>query len=190
MVAPVHDKKALRTFCKERRLSLTPKERQMANAAICAEIARHPAFYGADLILGFFPVRGEVDLTPLYRQVLSCGIPLAFPRCEGKNMTFHTVARLEDLRVDRFDIPAPRAVAPLAEISAKTLCLMPGLAAGKNGARLGYGGGFYDRFLATFKGITLFPVYECLLFDTLPTEDFDIPVTHIITEKGEVPRHA
>ena len=92
------------------------------------------------------------------------------------------------LTPDRFAIPSPRAEAPEVSVTAHTLCLAPGLAAGRDGTRLGYGGGFYDRFLPRFTGKLLFPLYARLVFDTLPHEahDFLIDPTRMITEKGAI----
>ena len=187
MFSITEQKKALRASCKALRLAIPSDEKAAANAAILRTVAAHSAFLRADLILCFFPVRGEVDLTPIVEIAKQRGIRVAFPRCEGTEMHFHLVSGLDELTLDRFGIPAPRADAPIAVSSEKTLCLLPGLAAGRDGTRLGYGGGFYDRFLDTFKGITLFPIYERLLFPTLPTEPTDKTVTHLVTEKGEIP---
>lgn len=183
-------KKQLRQDCLARRLSLSPTEKQAADETLCRAIEALPLFQNADLILCFSPVRGEPDLSRLFAAAKERGIPVAYPRCESTDMTFHTVDTLQELRPDRFGIPAPTAAAPLARCTAATLCLMPGLAAGRDGTRLGYGGGFYDRFLDTFPGICVFPVYECLLFSTLPTEKTDHRVTHIVTEKGELKHRA
>ena len=182
-------KKELRTSCKALRLSIPAEEKALADTAILRTVVTHSAFLDADLILCFFPVRGEVDLTPIAAVAKKRGACVAFPRCEGKEMHFHLVNDLGELTLDRFGIPAPSADAPIARCTQKTLCLLPGLAAGRDGTRLGYGGGFYDRFLATFKGVTLFPVYERLLFPTLPTESTDKTVTYLVTEKGEIPLH-
>ena len=189
MSTVLQEKKALRATCKELRLSIPSDEKAAADAAILYTVTAHSAFLDADLILCFFPVRGEVDLTPIAEIAKSHGISVAFPRCEGDEMRFHTVTDLKELILDRFGIPAPRADAPIAIPTARTLCLLPGLAAGRDGTRLGYGGGFYDRFLATFEGVTLFPIYERLLFPTLPTEATDKTVTYLVTEKGEIPLH-
>lgn len=180
-------KKALRADCMARRAALAPTERMAADAALSRIVAAHPAFLSADLLLLFSPVRGEPDLHLLWERAQTAGIPVAFPRCEGETMTFHIVSRPDDLPAGRFGIPAPSAEAPLAQCSKSTLCILPGLAAGRDGTRLGYGGGFYDRFLATFEGVTLFPIYHCLLLPTIPTEPTDRPVTYLVTEKGEIP---
>ena len=169
----------------KRRASISEAERREASEAICRAIAALPSFLNADLILAFSPVRGEVDLSPLYDIASSKGIPLAFPRCVGKEMTFH-VSSPCDLTPDRFGIPAPKKGAPVAHASERTLCLLPGLAATEKGERLGYGGGFYDRFLVTFRGITVFPVYRCLLLSAIPTEPTDLRATHVITEEGVI----
>lgn len=187
MSTVLQEKKALRASCKELRLSIPFEEKAAADTAILHTVTAHSAFLDADLILCFFPVRGEVDLTPIVEIAKQRGISVAFPRCEGTEMCFHLVSSLDELTLDRFGIPAPRADAPVAFPTDKSLCILPGLAAGRDGSRLGYGGGFYDRFLATFGGITLFPIYDRLLFSTLPTEPTDKTVDHIITEKGEIP---
>lgn len=189
MPTALEEKKALRASCKALRLSIPTDEKALADAAILHTVTAHSAFLDADLILCFSPVRGEVDLTPIVEIAQKRGISVAFPRCEGNEMRFHLVNSTEELTLDRFGIPAPRADAPIAVCANKSLCLLPGLAAGRDGTRLGYGGGFYDRFLETFKGVTLFPIYERLLFPTLPTESTDKTVTYLVTEKGEIPLH-
>ena len=178
-------KRALRARCLAARTALSTDEKARLDAALCRAITAHAAFSAADLLLLFSPVRGEPDLTSLAQFAAARGIPVAFPRTEGSDMTFR-IARPDELRErDRFGIPVPSSDAPLALPTRRTLCLLPGLAAGKDGTRLGYGGGFYDRFLATFAGITLFPIYDFLVFPTLPAEDFDFRVAGLITEKGE-----
>ncbi|MBR7181513.1 MAG: 5-formyltetrahydrofolate cyclo-ligase [Clostridia bacterium] len=178
------EKKALRKECLARRMAMPTAVKQDADAALCRTIAESDAFRTADLLLLFLPMRGEPDLTPLAALAKARGVAVAYPRCTDGEMTFH----LDDGRAftpDRFGIAAPPPDAPEALPSEKTLCLLPGLAAGRDRTRLGYGGGFYDRYLATFPGKTLFPVYDALLFDTLPTEATDCTVDMIVTEKGE-----
>ena len=182
----LEQKKQLRRSCLARRQALLAAEREEADGALCHAVLTHPAFARADLILAFFPVQGEPNLLPVVEEAKKRGIPVAFPRCEGKEMRFFIVEDPHAMPTDRFHIPAPSPNAPEAVCSASTLCLMPGLAATQSGKRLGYGGGFYDRFLDTFPGFCLFPIYTCLLLPDLPTEATDHRADAIVTEKGEL----
>lgn len=180
----LEEKKALRRICAATRSGIPAPEKGAADAALCRTVLSLSVFAQADLLLLFTPVRDEPDLLPLFKKARQKGIPVAFPRCEGTQMTFHIVESPTAMSPDRFGIPAPSQADPIPVITPHTLCILPGLAAGKDGTRLGYGGGFYDRFLDTFAGITVFPVYEKLLFPTLPTEPTDHRVAYIVTEKG------
>ncbi len=187
MLGIIEKKRAMREQALRLRRALSPEHRLAASHAICCTVAAHPAFLEADLILSFFAVRGEVDLSALLSVAHQRQIPVAYPVCVGKELIFRIIKSEDNLLPDAFGIPAPRPDLPLAHPTERTLCLLPGLAAGRDGTRLGYGGGFYDRFLDTFEGITLFPIYEELVFDTLPQEPTDRPVDIILTEKGEIP---
>jgi 5-formyltetrahydrofolate cyclo-ligase len=137
------------------------------------------------VLLCFSSVRDEPDFTALYHLARQRGIKTAFPRCTGTEMSFHIVKDECELETGRFGIPTPREDTPLAVCTEHTICLVPALAATKSGARLGYGGGFYDRFLPHFPGITLLPIYSALVCDTLPCEKTDQTVDFILTEKGD-----
>lgn len=179
-------KKQLRKEHLALRAGLSATQKAALDAALCREIAAHPAFLCCDVLLCFFPVRDEPDLTAFYQLARKRGVKTAFPRCTGSKMTFHVVADEQELVEGRFGIRAPREDAPLADLTAHTLCLVPALAATKAGVRLGYGGGFYDRFLPDFPGTTLLPIYSMLIRDTLPCEPTDQRIRYILTEKGDL----
>ena len=189
MPSVVEEKARLRALCKQMRMDVTPEEKRAWDAALCDVIRSHEAFRLADLVLCFAPVRGEPDLTSLFETARKNGIPLAFPRTTGRNMTFHIVRDMSELSLGRFGIPTPDENAPVAMTTKRTLCIMPGLAATKQGDRLGYGGGFYDRFLANFDGISIFPIYERLILPSLPCEECDYKPDFILCEKGEAYKH-
>lgn len=180
------EKKRLRAHFSALRAAISAEEKDALDAALCRAVASHPAFLSCDVLLCFSPVRDEPNFTALYQLARKRGVKTAFPRCEGKQMNFHLITNAGELEVGRFGIPTPHAEAPVATCTARTLCLLPALAAAKDGTRLGYGGGFYDRFLAGFPGITLLPVYSALICGTLPREHTDIPASIILTEKGEL----
>ncbi len=189
MLTVAEEKARLRAVCMALRAQITPEERAAWDEALCRGIAAEPAFLGADLILCFSPVRGEPDLAPLLYFATKRGVPVAFPRTEGRQMSFHIVRNAGELTVERFGIPTPAKTAPLAVPTARTLCILPALAATRDGKRLGYGGGFYDRFLASFEGVSILPVYEHTVLPALPTEPWDLSPDVILSEKGVIYRH-
>ena len=184
------EKKHLRAHFSALRASIPSDEKTALDAALCRAITEHPAFLACDTLLCFSPVRDEPDLTALYKLARERGIKTAFPRCVGTQMTFHVVQNESELLRGRFGIPTPQDGAPQVVCDTRTLCLLPALAVSKDGTRLGYGGGFYDRFLACFAGTSLLPIYSTLVCDALPREQTDITPAYILTEKGELTQHA
>ena len=185
-MSPSDEKKALRQRLIAERKSIGDAEKALLDAALCQEIASLAVFREADCVLGFLPIRGEPDLTPLLSMASTHGKQVALPRCEGGEMRFLPFSEKAACTPDQFGILAPRGNTPEVRCTAKTLCLLPGLAATADGKRLGYGGGFYDRFLRTFPGHTLFALYHSFLLQALPCEPFDLPVEIVITEKGVI----
>ncbi len=182
------DKRALRRQLLAVRAAISAEEKCLLDGALCRSIAAHRYFGAADALLCYLPMRGEPDLTPLFAIAKARNIPVYLPRCDENGMRFLLFTSENEPVPDRFGILAPPADAPEAALTADTLCLAPGLAAGRDGTRLGYGGGFYDRFLPRFGGYVLFPLYARLVLDTLPCEahDYLIDPQSIITEKGEI----
>ena len=117
---------------------------------------------------------------PMLEQALREGKRVAVPKCFGDEMRF---IWMEDLsRVDKgyAGIPEPIADGPVAD-DERALVLMPGLAFDPQGHRIGYGGGFYDKFLAREGNHpTLALCYDFQVFDHLETEEFDIPVDQVL----------
>ena len=183
---PMNDKKALRAALLAKRMAIPNEEKARLDAALVKNIAEHPAFISANALLSYLPIRGEPDLTPLLALAKSRDIPVYLPHCDKNGMRFLLYTGQADLIRDRFGILTPQSNAPEVTPTAHTLCLVPGLAAARDGTRLGYGGGFYDRFLPHFEGKVLFALYEQFVFDTLPRGiyDFLIDPQSIMTEKG------
>jgi 5-formyltetrahydrofolate cyclo-ligase len=180
------EKAALRRTLLAARGEISPAERALLDKLLAVQIALHSAFRSARGVLLFSPVRGEPDLTDLFLVADGLEIPVYLPRCEETGMHFYRYTGKDCLSPDRFGIPSPSPDnPPLPADTSGMLCLLPGLAATKEGDRLGYGGGYYDRFLTEFVGLTMFPVYERFLLPSLPTEPHDRQVDFIMTEKGE-----
>ena len=181
---PHEAKAALRRKVRAMRQEINADERELLDAALVAGIKALDSFPRARALIAYWPTKGEPDLTPLFDAARLQGIPVYLPRTEGDGMRFYLFTEKNALTPDRYGIPSPTGETPLSQDTRDMLCILPGLAADKSGHRLGYGGGFYDRFLCTFEGEMLFPLYHRFLLDALPHEPHDIKIPLIITEKG------
>lgn len=184
----ISEKKEARKFFLEKRLALTARRLAAASAALCEGIVSLKEFTDADTLLIFFPSRNEPDLLPLVRIALSLeknvAFPISFP--DTCTLEFRCVSDLSELKEGTYGIPEPCADAPTPPITNKTLCILPALAFDRQGFRLGYGKGYYDRFLSQFKGVSAGAVIDGFLCDQLPIEHTDIPTDIIITEIGVI----
>ncbi|MEW5828848.1 MAG: 5-formyltetrahydrofolate cyclo-ligase [Chloroflexota bacterium] len=177
-------KQALRRQCKALRNGLGDEARQEASRTIGLHLASWDVFQRSSVVLSYMPIRSEVDLRPLLadfpekRWLLPRILPgetgrMVFQPYDPANLVLHPFGMAE---------PAPHLPQiPAEEIQ---LVLAPGLAFDRCGWRLGYGGGYYDRFLRDFGGISVGVVFEALLFDSLPHGGFDVPVGWVVCEGG------
>jgi 5-formyltetrahydrofolate cyclo-ligase len=177
-------KRQLRQSCRQIRLDLGEPIRQQASQAICAWIEAWPVFQHSSVILAYLPMPGEVDLTPL----LHCQpqkqwvLPRIIP-AENHCMVFHPYQSGRLVR-HPYGMPEPAPDLPAILPADIQLALVPGLAFDHSGRRLGYGGGYFDRFLCNFQGTSLGITFQALLFDRLPGCAHDVPVQWVVTELG------
>ncbi len=180
------DRSALRAALKERRAAISEEEKKTLDRAILGHIAGSAQFKKATAILLYAPVGSEINLLPLVRLAQKRGKKVAFPRCDKETgtMQFYELTEGAKLQSGAFGIPEPDRDAPLFWSDEHTLCIVPALCCDREGNRLGYGGGYYDKFLKDFRGKTLCAVYRSCMTQSLPAEEWDIPVDLICTEKG------
>ena len=180
------DKKSARKYFLEKRLSLSEESRNRSSRLLCEKISSLDEFKKADVILIYYPSRNEPDLTPLAEVAASNNKKIAFPISvtDDCTLSFREVSSISDLKAGAYGIPEPPVTGPIPNITEKSLCIVPGLAFDKEGFRIGYGKGYYDRFLSQFKGISAGAVFNSLVCEKLPTDTNDIPVNIIITETG------
>ena len=142
----------------------------------------------ADTVLLFYPIKNEPDLLPLVNILNREGIAVGFPISvtDPVSLDFRRVERIDDMETGAFGIFEPSKDSPKAELSSSTICVVPALAFDRDGYRLGYGKGFYDRFLADFKGLSVGVTYDGFIADSLPRDEYDLCVDMIITQGGVV----
>lgn len=180
-----NDKREIRKVNKQKRAEIDKAVKQELDAKICDYIINSMSFRYADIVLMFCPTVEEIDILPVFEEAAKLGKRVAFPRCYGKGiMRFYYVSDLSMLKEGKYGIKAPEEGEEFIS-STHPLCIVPSLAATKNGTRLGYGGGFYDRFIHKFDGISMCVSYDEFVTDELPQEKrYDKKFDVLVTEKG------
>ncbi len=180
------DKKELRALLKERRDAIPTEKRKELDREIINRIIHSPAFERATAVFLYAPIKGEINLLPLAHAAQRSGKRIAFPRCDTntEQMQFFELVTGKKLITGAYGIPEPPADAPLCESDERTLCILPALSCDARGYRLGYGKGYYDKYLPHFRGATVCAVYHGLLAPELPVEAHDVPAQFVCTEKG------
>ena len=187
IIPPNDEKKELRSKFRKLRASISESDKRLLDDALCRNIILSSEFKKAKTLLCYFPYGSEPNILPIAEKAISEGKQIAFPiitDTENKKMSFHTIPSLSDTVVGAYGIKEPQKDAPLALLNSDTLCILPALAYDAQGNRLGYGGGYYDRFLSNFAGTSVLAIYSFLYADSLPTDRFDKKADIIITEKG------
>lgn len=174
------DKKELRRQIRERKRAMTNEEIAQRSQALARLFLESELYRNAKTIYGYLPYNQEVRTVPMLEQALRDGKRVAVPKCYGDEMKFIYMDDLSQVEKGYAGIPEPIADGPEGD-DPHALVLMPGLAFDKEGHRIGYGGGFYDKFLAREREHpTLALCYEFQMLPRLQTEEFDIPVDCVL----------
>ena len=181
----IMDKSTTRKKLKDIRDSISAKDRTEKICIIAQMIFEMEEMKNAKCVFAYLSFRSEVETQQVIEKILSLGKRLALPLCDGKNHTMRAVeiGDLSLLKDGYFGIKEPDASLddmPKEEID---LVIVPGLGFDTRGLRIGYGGGFYDRFLKDFKGTTVGLTFSECMTDNLPYDEYDVPVDMVITEK-------
>ncbi len=164
---------------------MTVPELRTASEAICTKLGRSAYVACARTVMAYAPMATEVDITPIIRQCLDAGCRVCVPRVDWETGTMEPAAVAgwpAELVESRHGLLQPAESAEVVELDAIDLVLVPGLGFDRHGARLGRGGGFYDRFLAR-AGLTALRVG--VAFDAQIVES--IPVRREVPRSGSVP---
>lgn len=174
------DKKALRAQIREQKRAMTEDQIVAASTRLMEKFVATEAYKKAETIYGYLPYNQEVRTVPILEQALRDGKCVAVPKIYGDEMKFIYMTDLSAVEKNGYGIPEPVADDPVAD-DPKALVLMPGLAFDKHGHRIGYGGGFYDKFLSKETGHpTVALCYDFQMLPELKTEEFDIPVDCVL----------
>lgn len=175
-------KKALRTELIHRRREMDKAYRKNLDEKIYNNLKGIDGILDFDAYLIYASSSIEVDTRAFIRYLLSMGKAVAVPKCEGKNMRFLLISSLSELIRSKFGVDEPTGGEEITDFK-NTICITPALSFNEKGYRLGYGGGFYDRFFEKYDGIKLGICYEEFC-GVIPTDGYDIPVDFVVTENG------
>lgn len=147
-----------------------------------AEFLALPQVEEVDTVMLFSGVGRELDTQPILEKLLDRGKRVVYPVClPGRKMVTRAVSDAGQLVPGTFGIPAPGEDCPLVAKEEIGVVLVPCLMCDREGYRLGFGGGYYDRWLADYEGLTVCICPEERLTDRLPRDEFDIPVKLVLT---------
>ena len=179
-------KSQLRARMKAVRRSLSSQARREKSAAIGQRFAALADRAGWNNVFAYVSYLNEVRTHELIQQLLAAGARVAVPKVD-KSPVMHAIMIREwsDLAPGQYGILEPREMLASEGVSelALDVCVVPGLAFSPRGARLGYGQGHYDHFLARHPNlIAVALAFECQVVDNVPTEPTDRDMTMIVTE--------
>lgn len=175
------NKKELRTELLSRRRNMEKSCKQNCDDMIYSRLADCAEIADADVILTYISTEIEVDTIKFIETMLKSGKTVAVPRCEGKSMRFIKINGFDSLKKGAFGILEPVGDDEVTDFE-NSVCITPALSFNRDGYRLGYGGGYYDRFSAVYNGIMIGICYEDFVGE-IPVEEFDRPVSILITDK-------
>jgi len=181
-------KQNLRIRLQKLRDHIPDKEKVRLDASIAAYIFSWEIFQSSKVIFCFVSFRSEVNTYPIIKKSLQLGKIVATPRVNlsSNNMEACIINDVStSLKAGYYGIPEPVKSCKIVDYRSIDLIITPGLAFTVRGERLGYGGGFYDRFMERNHHVTSSALaYDRFVLEELPVKEHDLPVDYVITESG------
>lgn len=179
-------KSELRKKLKYMRDSIPDGKRSEFSKAICDRITDLKQYKDVGTVLVFVSIGSEVETCGIISDALKKEKTVGVPYISDGEMCFRKIVSLSDLIPGKYNIPTADDNCTEIRNFDNCLCIVPCLSVDNDGYRLGYGGGYYDRFLAKNKNINTIAVcFDELLSTTLPHNEFDIKVSMVVTERKE-----
>ncbi len=182
----LRDKKELRRTFLEKRRHIDPKINEHLDKKIAENLFESEIFKSADTILIYVSTKPEINTRPIIERAFESEKRVAVPKTEGNgHMNFVFIESFDELEIGRFGILEPKNhLKKVFDFSKPALCIVPGLCFDKDGFRVGYGGGYYDRFLCKFKGLSAGLCYDKNVLKSIDFDEYDVSVDCLVTESG------
>ncbi len=175
-------KSELRKALIAKRKSVENKEQK--DREICRRLTELEEYKNAKTVLLYAALPDEVNCDEVISAALSEGKKVALPKCLDKNghMKYYFITSTADLKAGSFSLREPDESCKEVTDFSSSICVVPAVCFDKKNYRLGYGGGYYDRFLKNFFYISVGLCYNELIQENLPADEYDIPVSLVITD--------
>ena len=174
------EKTSLREFLLEKRDGTSFDLMKIASKSILKKLKKIESFRNAQKIGAYYPIGSEILTQDIMQEALSEGKEVFLPKVIGKNMEFRKIENFSNLENGSFDIMEPRNECPVD--NDLDVILVPTVGISPTGVRLGYGHGFYDRFLAENKIETISLTLEKQIIKNIPRSEHDVIINWIVTE--------
>lgn len=171
------NKQILRNNYKNIRKNIEDKEKQ--DNVIFNKIIELEEYKQSELVLIYVSLEDEVDTIELIKHSFKKGKKVAVPKCEGNNIVFYYINKLYDLEKGYFGILEPKTNEIVKDFD-NSICIVPGIAFDKENNRIGYGKGFYDRFLENYNGIKIGLTYKECICAKIDTDNNDVKMNKVI----------
>lgn len=194
------NKKELRKEILARRNALSPQERQEKSAQIASKVIALEEFQKSNKILLYAPIRSEVETGKIHQEAKRLSKDVYYPKVLGAEMEFYLDDSTTDFEIGAFGIREPKPESTVAFVPKKEdkiFVLFPGAVFDDEGNRIGYGGGYYDKYLqwltnvVSYKNISKVAVgYQCQMVEKgcIVNEIHDVALDYIVTEDRVVRR--
>lgn len=179
--SPTQDKASLRRQHRLRRKVIAAAERCVWDSSVAMRLFAMPQYIAADTMLCYLSSPLEVSTAAPVAHGDCSGKQVGVPRWAAGQMEFCRFTDYRRMLRDSMGLLQPPDSDPPVTYGSNTICIVPALAVDRNGYRLGYGGGYYDRFLAGFCGTTVTLAYDDDIVERLPVQSHDLPVDYIVT---------
>ncbi|MCF7913430.1 MAG: 5-formyltetrahydrofolate cyclo-ligase [Candidatus Cloacimonetes bacterium] len=176
-------KPQLRKTILAKRKEISPAEYRQKSDAVCEGLQKLTKIEEANTIHVYYPINQEVDIRPFIEYLWTKGKMVIMPRADfgRKEMENYYVISFGQLEETKFGLHEPRQISPLY-LGSPDIVIVPGVAFSQDHYRLGYGGGFYDRFLSSIDSYKIGVGFEMQVVKRLPIEEHDQQLDLIITE--------
>ena len=167
-------------------MKVVPQKQKIAmDRALTERFLNHPVYQEAKAIATYLSFTHEFQTQGLIDQALKDGKKVLIPKTYSKGRMEFVVYDPQQLKKTSFGLLEPQGDLEVVDASQIDLIHVPGLAFTKEGYRIGYGGGYYDRYLENFAGQTMSTIYPCQVQE-FNSEDHDIPVQEVLIYEGNL----